>query len=484
MARKKLYPEQSNLFKNISRTKLITGLVTGVLYAFTLYAFLYVIRETFRVSTATDRFDMWILTDCEALFYNTIYAFIAVIMGQAECFRIWFNTPKRVFTISGVKRTSVINDQCDLNWSFMYWITNMGVMFVIGMGLALKGYYVFSLYPDYNYLFILIIIVLFMQTWKTLRITYRRNSLKWMFISAVIVSVLSLSVSRIDIIDYNQINEMFSSKNAVSAYKLKVPESNVSVKYIERETIEITLATDGHNKEPKVIINNNIVPFDKINSVIDSLKEEYSDYIFLLRYRIIADSNIEMTYIHKLEKVIVDNMPEVIGAAKIGYAVLPPNREFDDRYYSDYTFNHYVVSSKSMLQQRVLENYDREISRSSNIIRIEYSDKNMIINNNVVLFGDAKSVLADLMIADTDFFAEFHMNCEADFQSYITSLTSFYEAMSVVRNNYAQRHYSKSFSMLDDDLQNEVKRKIPAAMMILTPEKLEIINRAKKERVR
>ncbi len=311
-------------------------MVTGVLYAFALYAFLYVIRETFRVCTATYRFDMWILTDSEVLFYNTIYAFIAVIMGQAECFRIWLNTPKRVFTISGVKRTSIVNDQRDLNWSFMYWMTKLGVMFVIGMGLTMKGYYVFNLYPDYNYLFILIIIVLFMQTWKTLRITYRRNSLKWMFVSAVIVSVLSLSVSRIDIINYNSINEMFSSKNTVSGYKLKVPESNISVKYIGGLTIEITLATDEH-KEPKVIINNKIVPFDKISSVIDSLKEEHSDYIFLLRYRIIADSNIEMTYIHQLEKIIVDNMPEVTGAAKIGYAVLPPNREFDDRYYSDYT---------------------------------------------------------------------------------------------------------------------------------------------------
>ncbi|GEM_PF-4227483 len=147
-------------------------------------------------------------------------------------------------------------------------------------------------------------------------------------------------------------------------------------------------------------------------------------------------------------------------------------------------FNHYVASSKSMLQQYVLEDYDREIGRSSNIIRIEYSDKNMIINNNVVSFGDAKSVLAELITADTNFFAVFYMNCEADFQSYITSLTSFYEAMSIVRNNYAQRHYSKSFNMLDYDLQKEVKRKIPAAMMILTPEKLEIINRATKERVR
>lgn len=74
-------------------------------------------------------------------------------------------------------------------------------------GLTFRGgFYVFSLYPEYNYIFILIVIVLFSQTWNTISLSFKRKGQKWMLISGVLLSITAFGISRINLIDYKTIN--------------------------------------------------------------------------------------------------------------------------------------------------------------------------------------------------------------------------------------------------------------------------------------
>ena len=150
---------------NISRFKIIIGILVGLFISITFYSFLYLMREGFRILSVTEAYDLWILTDKEVYFYNLFFAFIAVIIGQSVTFIFWLDRPNSIDRKQNHRKISIINDQRALNWYFLSWFSILAIVFVLMFGLTIDGgFYVFSIYPDYNYIFILIVIVLFLQT--------------------------------------------------------------------------------------------------------------------------------------------------------------------------------------------------------------------------------------------------------------------------------------------------------------------------------
>lgn len=49
----------------LSRFRLIVGGILGLFYSFSFYSFLYIIRESFRIFSTTENYDLWVLTDKE-----------------------------------------------------------------------------------------------------------------------------------------------------------------------------------------------------------------------------------------------------------------------------------------------------------------------------------------------------------------------------------------------------------------------------------
>ena len=144
------------------------------------------------------------LVSGELYFYNLFFSFIAVIFGQSICLNFWINRPKTFLTKLNYRKTSILNDQGILNNSFINWFAKFATLFLLFFSVMTKGYYVFSFYPDYNYFFILIIIVLYLQSWNTTRLTFKNRSIKWFLISALILSGLAFLISQINIIDYKK----------------------------------------------------------------------------------------------------------------------------------------------------------------------------------------------------------------------------------------------------------------------------------------
>ncbi len=201
----------------IPKSQLIIGLVVGLLYAFAFYSILYMSREIFRVFTFQFKNELLILTAKEVYFYNLFFAFIAVILAQSVCFNYWFSRPRRMFEVRHYRKTMIVHDQSVLNWYFLSWFSKLAVSFWIMFGLAFyNGFDVFSFYPDYKFMFILIVIVLFLQTWNSIRLTFKRHSFKWMLLTAFVISVLAFGLSRINLIDYKAINKIYTSKTSLN----------------------------------------------------------------------------------------------------------------------------------------------------------------------------------------------------------------------------------------------------------------------------
>lgn len=147
----------------------------------------------------------------EWFFYNIILAFIATIFGQSLVFTFWFNRPRRKYGKYGFKLDGLINDLWPLNLVFIGILGSIVVR--IGLAFFWRTNYDFGLYPGFNVYFILMIIVLFLQQWISIVRMFKRKALKYMLISAVIISALSLILSRIEFIDYDTFNMGRQSKN-------------------------------------------------------------------------------------------------------------------------------------------------------------------------------------------------------------------------------------------------------------------------------
>lgn len=183
----------------------VLGIVLGIMFALTLYALMCYFREILRVIWSDNIYrDVSIYSRKEINFYNIILAYIATIFGQSLVFTFWFNRPRHKYGKYGFKLDSLINDLWPLNLVFIGILSSIVVR--IGLPFFWRAAYDFGLYPEFNVYFILMIIVLFLQQWITIVRMFKRKGLKYMLISAVIVSALSLILSRMDFINYDTLN--------------------------------------------------------------------------------------------------------------------------------------------------------------------------------------------------------------------------------------------------------------------------------------
>jgi hypothetical protein len=176
-------------------------------------------REVARFFSITEKYDIWVLTDQEMNFYNLFFAYLSLIFAQSVCLSQWFGRIRRPFEKINLKKSSILNDQLFLNIFFLSWFFRLATLYALFIGILGAGFYVFSFYPKYNFMFIFMLIVLFLQTWNTIRRAYGRKAFKWMLYSAIIISVLAFAFSRINLVDYQKINEIVLNKNIAYKYK-------------------------------------------------------------------------------------------------------------------------------------------------------------------------------------------------------------------------------------------------------------------------
>jgi hypothetical protein len=211
-----LKPAES--FPEISEFKAITGIILGLAFAVSLYLLLYLTRDIFRVlsiiSAQNDVASIWILSDAETRFYNFFYASIALIIGQSVCLTYWFDLPRKYFSRRNLPRHLVVPDQKGLNYFFLSWFSQLAVLFGVFFCVAIPaGFRFINLHQDYKEIFFLIPIVLYLNTWTSIRRRYKKQSFKWMIITLITLSLLSYGLSRINPVDYRSINQILMNSD-------------------------------------------------------------------------------------------------------------------------------------------------------------------------------------------------------------------------------------------------------------------------------
>jgi hypothetical protein len=462
-------------FIQISRFKIVVGILIGLFFSFAFYSFLYLIREVFRILSVTTTYDLWILTDKEVNFYNLIFAFISVIIAQSITLIFWFDRPRRISEYRNYKKISIINDQRALNWYFLSWFSKLAIVFGLFYGFTLhRSWYVFSLYPKYNYMFVLIIIVLFMQTWSTIRLTFIRNSLKWMFSSFILVSTLSFGLSKINLIDYKAINESILSKNIYSQYKLILPLSDIYQRaerpFLVEHIYVVCSKDDSLNLNPIIIVDNQEISLDSLHIKIrdwQSMRDEIE--IPFVVYCLHIHKSIKMRFVSQLKNEMAKS-----GARKIAYAVIPMNHEYDKRYYQNYSFS--MVLPYYYSDWFCLKEILNDLNGIQNIIEIQQIESNYFINDSLIDANQLKSTIKRRIQQNLDYVIKFYVNDSIEFTDYFKVLLSIKEAIYDLKNEYSENKYSKQYDLLNYDEENDVNQKFPFRTIEITTELKKIID--------
>lgn len=422
----------------ISRFKLIVGILLGLFYSFAFYSFLYLIREVFRFVSVTETYDSWVLADHEVYFYNLIFALISVVIGQSVTFTFWFDRPRRISEKRKYRKTSIVNDQRALTWCFLSWFSGLALSFGVLFGIGLyAGFYVFNLYPNYNYIFILIVVVLFLQSWNTIRLTYKRKSLKWLLSSIVILSIIAFGFSRINLIDYKAVNGIYLQYNIPYNYNLELPESNTYESFIQLSLIENIYIVEPKNQqsgsEPIIIVDDENIGIEKLREKIAEWKSLRDGYdVPRMVYRLHIHKTIKMGFVKKVKSELINS-----DVSTIAYAVIPTNREYDDRYYQNLSFT--VILPDWSYNSFVQSESNKGISKSQNIIEINQMTSGCFINDSLVKPNEITYTLKRLIQENSDYKINFQVDDNVEFSEYFKVLSSVMEAIDDIRNDYAEK---------------------------------------------
>jgi hypothetical protein len=362
-----------------------------------------------------------------------------------------------------------------LNWSFLNWSSKLTFIFGILFSKTFYGaYYVFSLYPEYRYIFILIVIVLFFQTWNTIRLTFRRNGFKWMGISIVIVSSLSFGLSKINLVDYKKINNAYLQHNIYHKYTLELPVSNtyeiIPVKRATVKTISVVESKEN-NPKPIIVMDTKEIELKDISHKIMDWQSIFHKYdIRGLVYHLQIHRNIKMEFISKIALEL-----SKAGVSEVAYAVVPANAKYDKKYYLDYSFTRPLLNYKAKLFN--LQEFNKALDDFENIIEIKQLDSGDYLVDSVITEPSKfKQSIKNSIQTNPDYFIKLYTEDKASFSSYFTVLSYTKEAIVELRNEYALKSYTKEYDQLDDTLQKEVEDKYPFHVFELTSELLKAKN--------
>lgn len=458
---------QYKLPTEIPKYKYFVGVIVGLLMAFFLYALQYMTREMIRVSSSSED-DIWMLSDAEVSFYNLIFAFIALILGQSFCFEYLFNRPKQNFKARTGRWQNIINDQRILSWYFLTWFSKMGTMYgLLFCTAGLGDFYIMSFYPNFNYMFILIVIVLFLQSWNGLLLVFKRRAFKYMLFSAGIISGLSFGLSKVEIVDYKAVNEMVINNRLDVQYNLRIPNSKVyfdkNRRFRNLPSISLVTAKDNSKNLPLLFLDHEKVGKEKFLFEMINLKRMQSSAIQdLMPAFLRIDKDVPMSFVHEIKREL-----DYSDVQRLNYLVIPADAIYPDRYYERSNRKVLPLNNVDYFTPEY-EEYVEKANAIPNKIDILISKQGYSMNGVNIPKNEMVLVIRSQILQNLDYGIFLNFTEDVNFETYFVVVSKIYEVVYSFRDEEAQDIFSMDYKSLEEnqyertDEMRETKRNIAA----------------------
>lgn len=437
------------LRSRLSTFKLVSGVVMALLMSFVFYFFSCAMLEAFRVMTLTPEYDIWVPSKKERSFYQLFFAFVSVVFAQSFCLAYWFDGPRRFFEQRHRSAVQIVNGQRNLNWYFLSWFAKVIFGWFIFLSIP-GGFYAFSLYPDFKHLFVLLIIVLFLHPWVAMRQAFKRKTVKWMSLSAALVTILAFGMSRINMVDYKSLDNTFLSQNVPHRYGLELPETE-AVEKVEHAMLSknVYVVQSKDNAEPKclIVVDDKTVDLKEFSGSMEDWRLCHNEAdIPLLSCRLNIDKKVKMKDVDEVLQALAD-----IRFYRIQFAVVPRHRLLDVRYYNFLALNTMRLPIRfygDSIYQRWVEGVG-EIPNQ--IIVTSLGAETYDVNGTLVEGTECKTIFKDLIQQDLDYIIRFKVDDEMLYGDYITVMASAMEALNDLKEEYALERYLKHWNQISSD---------------------------------
>ena len=430
----------------LSPFKLVSGIVVALLMSFVFYFFSCVMLEAFRLMTVTPEYDIWVPSEKGRSFYQLFFAFVSVVFAQSFCLAYWFDGPRRVFERGHRSAVQIVYGQRNLNWYFLYWFAKVLLCWFCIFSFP-GSFYAFSLYPDFKHLFILLMIVLFLHPWVAIRQAFKRKTVKWMAVSAVLVTVLAFGMSRINVVDYKSLDNAFLSRNAPHSYSLELPETEALVK-VEHATLSknayLVQSKDKTESKCLIIVDGKTVDLKAFSESMEDWRLCHNEAdIPLLNCRLNIDKNVKMKDVDEVRQALAD-----MRFYRVQYAVVPRHRELDVRYYTFLSLHTQRLPAR-FLGDSLYQKWIEDVSEIPNQIVVMPKGTGTFEINGVMTEGKGgKARFRDLIEQDLDYIIRFKVDEEMLYGDYMVVVTSAMEALDELKDEYAMDRYLKHWDQL------------------------------------
>lgn len=450
----------------IPTLRFVFGIVAGILFAPIFYSFMYVLREVFRVFSLTDTYDIFILEDSAIRFYNLFMAFVSVIFAQSFCFSIWFDRNNTYINRLRIRRSAILNDQRGLNWIFVFWFAKIAFVVFLFFGFSVKnGYRYFDLYPNYNWVFIMIIFLLFFNSWNSLRLQFKTSINKLFLISIPIVIGFSFGLAQIDVIDYQGINKIANDKNILKDYKLEIPEAENWTFCINKSLIEhiyvVSHKKDSGETEAVIIIDNNVVELSKLCEVIRLKQSERSiEQVPFISFVFHVDVDVTMDFIYRIKDEC-----HKCNVYRFSFSVKPTTQENN---YSESGNAVYTLfwPDFSKFKDDELQQFNLENESINNKIDISViSDNKFELNGQIVERKNLRYRIYQLISASELYLIRVNFSSLERFANYLYMRESAHSAIKMLRNDFSNKEYGCDYDRLEVEIQDSVNSTFPLRIL-------------------
>ncbi len=448
-------------FPKLSLRQKIIGVVLGLLSAFALYAFGYMIREFTRVSSIDDAYNIFVLSDLQTWFYNFFLAAVAAIFGQSVTINYWLYKPKQAFQKKTVHRNAIINDQRNLMSYFLSWFLRVAQFAFLAMAPAMS-YYSEGLNTYYVLICVLIILVLFLQSWTSLRLVYKRQSLRYMGISFAAVIGFALTFSFINFLDYQTLNKNVLAKNIMRSYAIELPKTSAYEKVSSStKNIPIYIVKDSITADSTLFYFENTAMnrsqmIDEIQRLKSSLRN--IPFRFYISFNVHVGEGVTMKEINKIREVVSS-----FGINWTGFAVAS-NKDTHEQHANDKHTVYLRVPDKAAFYR-----FD-SIHQYNPVIKITQTAQNKCLwNGEEVQLSILKQRLYDIATTNPNYFLYFYSNEDATYENYIQIVLALKEALQLQREALALKKFHRSYQNTTYTQKKELYDELPFRFMEVLP---------------
>lgn len=443
----RLFYNASIDLKRLSRKRIVFGILLGLISAFTIYSFFYVVSEAFRtISLGLMNHDFYgfnddsyILNTEDRNFCNIFFSGLSIILGNSIAILFIFSRPNKAINRRNPKRKRLLNDQVFVGFNFSYWFIKIGLAF----GVFSMGFWDFEFLPYFKPIAYLLLIVLYLETWKNLALIIKKKRFIVRVVHFFVMLCLIFGLSRIHVVNYKAIDHAALYNNPIIDYPSSDFSSTYNYYYWEHDRgleLAFKLKLDENNtldiytEYREKISLNEVVKCIHIKR--ETLRESSKDR---LRIRILADKDLNLKYIKMFEAELYS-----AGFYKIIYEVY--NKEL-------YETNFKSGTIKRILNESVLEFKEDFYKKSDTLfpsllypkppmppgLEKDFFNDSLHITIQKQIRFNTKLVQKEDLIDALKIYIKpktaivYKMDSKSNYQDYITLLTAHYKAVNQLR---------------------------------------------------